>query len=425
MKKLNLFVGFFLLLFFSCAKDGDLWDVRPEGEQPCASHVVPVEDALSVLGEFLAPLEKDTRSVGRYAIRGVDVVASGAATRSGKGADTLIYIVNFENEGGYALLGADDRVDPLIALVDEGNMTAEEFLAIAASDSSTTRSNITPPNGPLFRNILQMIDRQMDDGGANPIPEPYYADWQQSIAVEPLVTTKWGQGSPYNKFCPVVDGRNCMAGCVAIALAQIAAYNKMVHHVGPDILHEIPLDWTGILARVNSIEADPTAAALLVYAMGREVDMRYGLGASSSNIDKAARALPWLGYWDVSNTRYNNDIIRLMVCERRLPVYMRGVVEFKSDPNDNGGHGWVVDGYYQYYRLIYNKDPSYPAGGQAYVIGQDIAELVHCNFGWYGRSDGYYISNMFQTDGPVIPDPTSGKSDIYNLIDKRMLSYQL
>lgn len=197
----------------------------------------------------------------------------------------------------------------------------------------------------------------------------------------------------------------------------------MVHHVGPDILHEIPLDWDGILARVNSSMADPSAAALLVYAMGREVDMEYGLDGSSSNIKKAARALPWLGYWDVSNTRYKNDIIRLMVCERRLPVYMRGFVE--SIQNESGGHAWVIDEYYQYYRIIYNKNPLNTVGGQAYIIGQETVDLVHCNFGWYGTNDGYYISNMFQTNGPVIPDPNSGKNDIENLVDKRMLSYQL
>lgn len=73
--------------------------------------------------------------------------------------------------------------------------------------------------------------------------------------------------------------------------------------------------------------------------MGREVDMDYGTDKSTSNIKKAARALPWLGYWDVSNTRYNHDIIELMVGERRLPVYMRGMVEF-TDGTEGGAMPW-------------------------------------------------------------------------------------
>lgn len=159
---------------------------------------------------------------------------------------------------------------------------------------------------------------------------------------------------------------------------------------------------------------------LLLLAMGREVDMDYGTDKSTSNMKKAARALPWLGYWDVSNTRYNHDIIELMVGERRLPVFMGGTVEFTD--GTEGGHAWVVDGHYRYEQKVYNKNPNDIAGGNAYIIGRKYTDLVHCNFGWGGNSDGYFISNMFQ-NGPAIPD--SEENLIENLVDKRMLSYQL
>ena len=41
--------------------------------------------------------------------------------------EELLYIVNFENEAGYAILGADDRLEPVYAVVDEGSLTTEEF----------------------------------------------------------------------------------------------------------------------------------------------------------------------------------------------------------------------------------------------------------------------------------------------------------
>lgn len=41
--------------------------------------------------------------------------------------EDLLYIVNFENEAGYAILGADDRLEPVYAVVDEGSLTTEEF----------------------------------------------------------------------------------------------------------------------------------------------------------------------------------------------------------------------------------------------------------------------------------------------------------
>ncbi|MFR6556742.1 MAG: Spi family protease inhibitor [Alistipes putredinis] len=53
----------------------------------------------------------------------------GAVTRSEATADVedLLYIVNFENEAGYAILGADDRLEPVYAVVDEGSLTTEDF----------------------------------------------------------------------------------------------------------------------------------------------------------------------------------------------------------------------------------------------------------------------------------------------------------
>lgn len=164
-------------------------EANPKDQVP-ESHVVPIEDALSVLDEFLAPLRSATRGGERqYAIAGTDVVASAAATRSGTGVDTLLYIVNFENGGGYALLGADDRIDDVIALVDEGNMSAEEFLAAAGNGTSSTRASDIPPHKELlFRNILYYCDQSIDDvEGGQPIPVPYYDAWIQIVKRDPLL----------------------------------------------------------------------------------------------------------------------------------------------------------------------------------------------------------------------------------------------
>lgn len=39
--------------------------------------------------------------------------------------------------------------------------------------------------------------------------------------VTPILTTKWGQGDPYNRMCPKYDGNSLLAGCTAVAMAQI------------------------------------------------------------------------------------------------------------------------------------------------------------------------------------------------------------
>ena len=68
-----------------------------------------------------------TRSGGVRRVKSVTTVSPEAlnpgGTRSEATADVeeLLYIVNFENEAGYAILGADDRLEPVYAVVDEGS----------------------------------------------------------------------------------------------------------------------------------------------------------------------------------------------------------------------------------------------------------------------------------------------------------------
>jgi len=40
-----------------------------------------------------------------------------------------------------------------------------------------------------------------------------------------LVTTRWDQGEPYNKFLPELDGQKVAAGCSNVALAQVMKYH--------------------------------------------------------------------------------------------------------------------------------------------------------------------------------------------------------
>ena len=42
----------------------------------------------------------------------------------------------------------------------------------------------------------------------------------------PLLTSRWDQGGPYNDSCPDGDGGRCVAGCVAIAVAQVMRYHN-------------------------------------------------------------------------------------------------------------------------------------------------------------------------------------------------------
>lgn len=45
--------------------------------------------------------------------------------------------------------------------------------------------------------------------------------------VKPLITTKWDQRDPFNRLCPMIDGKRTLTGCTATALAQFFHYFRV------------------------------------------------------------------------------------------------------------------------------------------------------------------------------------------------------
>lgn len=133
MKKIIYTTIIFTLALVSC--NDDLENVIPQEKNniTTVSHAIPVEDALDNLQNFLDNLEKNTvtradfdtpkRRIGTVdVIRKRDAVTRGDVSED-LDADSLLYVVNFEDNQGYALLAADDRISsPLIFVGDSGNV---------------------------------------------------------------------------------------------------------------------------------------------------------------------------------------------------------------------------------------------------------------------------------------------------------------
>ena len=180
MKHFRLFSLFFgCWLLASCTADpgtepGPFGENPPTAEKP---HAVPVEQALeelqSVLEEIDIPAEDGavTRSGGIRRVKNVTTVSPEVlnpdGTRSEATADVedLLYIVNFENEAGYAILGADDRLEPVYAFVDEGSLTTEEFryaVTVTPEQAEADGELVFP---------LQMVARRHSEASAPEGPE--------------------------------------------------------------------------------------------------------------------------------------------------------------------------------------------------------------------------------------------------------------
>lgn len=192
--------------------------------------------------------------------------------------------------------------------------------------------------------------------------------------VDPLVTTKWAQGSPYNNLCP----SNSVTGCVATAMAQVMKY-----HDAPSIgigSHSYPwnsqtvsanfcnsyYDWENMTNTYSnsSTEAQRQAVATLMYHCGVSVEMKYSQSESGSNNRRASFALQTFFNYNAEyhqKTEFNESEWIAMIkadLDNRNPVIYGG-------EGSLGGHSFVCDGY-------------------------DDSGKFHFNFGWGGGSDGFY-----------------------------------
>lgn len=123
--------------------------------------------------------------------------------------DTLLYIINFEDDKGFALVSADNRTDSVLAIIDEGYMTVDDFL------------NIDNPGFIVFMNNAVSVLLYQISMNNEPISTYAISEIEQPNMVQTRIVpydfparlkTKWGQGNPYNRKCPVISGNPAPTG---------------------------------------------------------------------------------------------------------------------------------------------------------------------------------------------------------------------
>lgn len=401
-----------MLLLGACAKD--MQPPTIDTAQETLSHRVSVEDALRQLDNVLDILDTPTRGEKRT-VREV-LAHSPKRTRSGGSnsiPDTLLYIVNFDDDQGYAILAADSRLEPVLALIDCGVYEPSENYAdetgLTDADLDEDEKDEFWCNGPLtgtFRTIEIIEDYA--DGYANP---PYtkkeYGELIRQKQVGPYIQTKWGQGDPYNRMC---NGRsnitfhydtnpnnNNKAGCVAIALAQILAY-----HQYPKSAYDHTYDWSKITNTPILLSYDSTTEIPhLIRAAGISCRTNYGKESSSSTAYRAKKAMKNIFGYSGTNRHlsFADKNIRDML-DNDSPVLVTGKPKRKFS-----GHAWVIDGYIYGYRKVITEaysDENYTELISTSEENEAPTYYYHCNFGWHGDANGYYLGKVFDTvAGPI------------------------
>lgn len=298
------------------------------------------------------------------------LVRSGEADRVGY---PLYYIFNIGDGQGYVIASGDDCIDAVLGFGDQGCVDADEI----------------PDN---MRWWLSEYERQMEYAIRHGL-QIRSAVPEEVVEVAPLLTSKWGQRSPYNDLCPIGNsGERCPTGCIATAMAQIMFYHKWPeegfgNHTYSSLVDEtIPITQTADFAhttyqwdlmRESYTGGEPdesrSAVATLLSHIGIALDMIYkGDGSSPTSSKEATVWKRFFKYKAKSLGDVNDADFSRIVCQEL--VELRPVFVCGSSPT-NIAHAFVCDGF---------SDDGY----------------FHFNWGWHSRYDGYYLlTDMVPTAG--------------------------
>lgn len=305
------------------------------------------------------------------------------------------YIFNIGDNEGYIIASADDCLSSILGYSDSGSIDVNEI----------------PDNLQWWLDEYDHLIQFMRSKGLSAPRTPGKSPAQPAIS--PLLTTRWNQTNPYNLACPLdVNGKRCVTGCVATAMAQVLYY----HHARSvtQTTHEIPsyvtedglsvdavpagsfIDWDNMVDKyginaVTTAEQD-TAVANLMYYCGASVQMNYSSGSSGAMTSKVAPAMiAFFNYtskteaWDRNSCGLSDDewenLIYHELCNSR-PVLYSGV-------NKNQiGHAFVCDGY-------------------------DGEGFFHFNWGW-GSSGTYLLMTAIDSEETSLIQFSSAQEAIIN-----------
>lgn len=331
-----------------------------------------------------------------------------------RGSDEMVpsfYIINFDDNKGYAVVSMDKRMTPVYAYSEHGNINKTDiekdpgWKCFFSAATSYCKSELKLDTTKLRFKLDDPIEKYGDVAAA--ITEIYNGVECKILrsmtydTIVPKLTTEWEQCRPYNMYFPE-DKENGLeydnkvaTGCVPIALGQIMTYFRH-----PEKYNVHKYDWNAILSQSMYYWGDDfkegckqTAMLLRDIADASEINIEDIKDVVGLSFEHAKKIMNRFGYnYNVGG--FSADIVWKSLFEDH-PVFIRG-----GAANYAAGHAWVIDGgrsetittkYYHAY-------PPYPI----FDTTSSTVYYFHCNWGYgdIGSSD-IYVLNVFESPDDI------------------------
>lgn len=340
--------------------------------------------------------------------------------------DTAMYLVNFGQSKGFAIISGDKRTEELLAVSSDGSLEMGQETYGNGLDVFLSRlPSFYESSLEKFEKDLERLERSSEiqtyRRRRSPRPKPSkttieYSDWVDVNKSPILLRTNWRQRAPYNNHSFVIDGQRTPAGCTAAAFAQLLAY-----HQAPKSWNNINIAWEALTKKTYVSNDSPEAndIATVFRALGDRLENSWGLDGTGADDGKIPDILREMGYSNPSS-RTDFDLNQaISSISQNKPILLSGYQEIytyetgwwifsKTHIGYRNGHAWVGDGILNQERTVTVKSKS---TGNVISKRKETRTLIHCNWGWDGYSNGYFLANVFDSENPEKSDSFEFRSD--------------
>ncbi len=397
----NFLTIFLFVFFFSCSKTNEETtnlNVSIQEDQ----FYLNEENALMIASELTFPQKRNL--IGKSDSSKKTIKERRAIPDDNK--INAYYIINY-NEGGFVIVSADKRVQPILAYSEDLNFNLEKnqipggllnWLKETALSIGEIRKNNTNKKLEDFATVSLYSDsseyQKLINSSISNVARPSDTNdpnecFDQSWYYGPLINSEWNQGNGFNNLlanygCNSIGGRP-PAGCVATAIGQVMRfYQKPTNY-----------NWSNMpLNQYGSNEI-----SLLLKDIGTAVNMNYDCDGSGADTSDGVSALKnTFGYSSASFGSWNHSTTKNEIVNGR-PVILAGSATYSCFLwwcKSTGGHAWVVEGY---------KSHFYCSTGTQHTY-------YYMNWGWGGSYNGYYAYNDWS---PSSYDFNQNKRMMYNI----------
>lgn len=307
-----------------------------------------------------------------------------------------LYYIIAAQDSGFILVAADDACHPILGYSSRGTFEYPITSPEAADWMSQYEAMIADVQSRKLSNRETLpIWNDLRTGS--------YERWLPTRTREPLLTTTWDQGDPYNALCPVdassPAGGHAWAGCGAAGMAQVMRY------------WSYPVQGTGSLSYDSSYG---TVSA--------------NFGATTYNWDNMpATCQP--GNLDIALLTYHCAIslhtsfspVVSTFSTYNLPMAFYNYFNYSNPTLTYRGsidyNTWVN-------RITGNLDAGRPvlyiaahsSVSHVFILdGYESTDFFHVNWCWGGNYDGYYYLDNLNPGGVLYAYTHAGLFDLYPL----------